>query len=93
MDSAVLQDIRPTTRPPPLLPPAIPTGRLAVSLEAELKMRLEQARADLSLSTTWNDELEYLLSPALSAYEMVRGLSQSVRMVLGLMSSTHSNRI
>jgi len=57
---------------PPLLPARIDPLLSSSEMEAELRTLTAQHRADIGLSTVWDDELCYLLSPALSAYEMDR---------------------
>uniref|UniRef100_A0A8C4PY17 Centrosomal protein of 76 kDa n=1 Tax=Eptatretus burgeri TaxID=7764 RepID=A0A8C4PY17_EPTBU len=58
--------------PPPLTPPAIDPIVASNELEMQLRVVIAQHRETLSLSTVWDDQLCYLLSPALAAYELER---------------------
>uniref|UniRef100_UPI00358E81E0 centrosomal protein of 76 kDa isoform X2 n=1 Tax=Myxine glutinosa TaxID=7769 RepID=UPI00358E81E0 len=58
--------------PPPLSPPAIDPIVASNELEMQLRIVIAQHRETLSLSTVWDDQLCYLLSPALAAYELER---------------------
>jgi len=56
----------------PLQAPSIDAKQLSADLELELKVLIEQYREGIRLPTYWNDEISYLLAPALSAYEHER---------------------
>lgn len=45
---------------------------MAEKLESELKQSIQQHRNHLDLLTFWDDELGYLLTPALANYELER---------------------
>ncbi|XP_039593874.1 centrosomal protein of 76 kDa isoform X1 [Polypterus senegalus] len=57
---------------PPLWAPIIDCAATSNEIEQELRYLLAEHRKDLDLSTVWDDNLSYLLSPALFAYEMER---------------------
>ncbi|XP_038162165.1 centrosomal protein of 76 kDa [Cyprinodon tularosa] len=64
-----------TTSLPPLPPLCAPSLDPAVAsnhLELEMRFLVSEHRKDLDLTTVWDDHLSYLLSSALSAYEMER---------------------
>ena len=65
-------------RCPPLLPSQLDTILIANELEAELRVLTVQYRQELGLGTHWDDDLSYLLSPALTAYELERCTGLSV---------------
>lgn len=53
-----------------LRPSSIEPIEKSFQLEAELRALVCDHRKDLGLATIWDEELSYLLSPALSAYEL-----------------------
>ncbi|XP_056142658.1 centrosomal protein of 76 kDa [Lampris incognitus] len=64
-----------TTSLPPLPPLCAPTLEPAAAsnqLELEMRYLVSEHRKDLELTTVWDDHLSYLLSSALSAYELER---------------------
>ena len=70
-----LDVLAPLTHAPnflPLRPPLPSTHDLSESLELSLKRHIEQYRSQQDLGTSWDDELGYLLTPALANYEMDR---------------------
>lgn len=62
---------------PPLCSPSVVPNEASNQLELEMRYLLAEHRKDLGLATVWDDHLSYLLSAALSAYELERctGLS------------------
>lgn len=62
---------------PPLCAPTLDPAAASNHLELELRYLVSEHRKDLDLLTVWDDHLSYLLSSALSAYELERctGLS------------------
>ncbi|XP_043923127.1 centrosomal protein of 76 kDa [Protopterus annectens] len=57
---------------PPLCAPVIDAAVVSNDIELELRALVSAHRKDLDLSTVWDDQLSYLLSPALAAYEIER---------------------
>lgn len=57
---------------PPLCASVIDSAAASNELELEIRNMVSEHRKDLGLATVWDDHLSYLLSPALSAYEMER---------------------
>ncbi|XP_067305275.1 centrosomal protein of 76 kDa [Pseudorasbora parva] len=57
---------------PPLCSPSIVPNEASNQLELEMRYLLAEHRKDLGLATVWDDHLSYLLSAALSAYELER---------------------
>eukprot|EP00731_Ephydatia_muelleri_P026239 Em0018g339a len=68
----------PMWRCPPLLASQVDTILIANELETELRVLTAQYRQELGLGTHWDDDLSYLLSPALTAYELERCTGLSV---------------
>ncbi|XP_068048913.1 centrosomal protein of 76 kDa isoform X2 [Anomalospiza imberbis] len=62
---------------PPLCASTIDAAVASNEIEVQLRILVSEHRKDLGLSTVWDDQLSYLLSPALAAYELERttGLS------------------
>ncbi|XP_061450865.1 centrosomal protein of 76 kDa isoform X1 [Rhineura floridana] len=62
---------------PPLCASTIDAAAASNELELQLRVLAVEHRKDLGLTTVWDDQLSYLLSPALAAYECERttGLS------------------
>ncbi|KAI6647547.1 Centrosomal protein of 76 kDa [Oopsacas minuta] len=58
----------------PLLPPTLTGAEASEAVERELKGQLVQFRMERDLTTHWDDQLEYILAPALVAYEAEREL-------------------
>lgn len=56
----------------PLCPPVVNAARIADAIEVELRDLVAGHRKHLGLSTRWDDELAYLFTPALAAYENER---------------------
>ncbi|XP_074644636.1 centrosomal protein of 76 kDa-like [Tubulanus polymorphus] len=63
---------------PPLAAPKLGSAVLSNDLEQELRVLVSQHRRDQGLNTVWEDHLSYLLTPALSAYEMERISGMSI---------------
>ncbi|KAK2844111.1 hypothetical protein Q5P01_010770 [Channa striata] len=57
---------------PPLCAPALDPAAASNQLELEMRYLVSEHRKDLGLATVWDDHLSYLLSSALSAYELER---------------------
>ncbi|XP_067248886.1 centrosomal protein of 76 kDa isoform X2 [Chanodichthys erythropterus] len=57
---------------PPLCSPSLVPNEASNQLELEMRYLLAEHRKDLGLATVWDDHLSYLLSAALSAYELER---------------------
>ncbi|XP_056330786.1 centrosomal protein of 76 kDa isoform X1 [Danio aesculapii] len=57
---------------PPLCSPSLVPNESSNQLELEMRYLLSEHRKDLGLATVWDDHLSYLLSAALSAYELER---------------------
>lgn len=55
---------------PPLYPATVDSALVSNDMEYELRSLVTDHRRDLGLNTTWDDELCYILTPALSAYEL-----------------------
>ncbi|CAM4698077.1 unnamed protein product [Leuciscus chuanchicus] len=62
---------------PPLCSPSIVPNEASNQLELEMRYLLAEHRKDLGLATVWDDHLSYLLSAALSAYELERSTGVS----------------
>ncbi|XP_060905695.1 centrosomal protein of 76 kDa [Labrus mixtus] len=57
---------------PPLCAPSLDPAAASNQLELEMRFLISEHRKDLELATVWDDHLSYLLSSALSAYELER---------------------
>lgn len=57
---------------PPLCASTIDAAVTSNEMEVQLRVLVSEHRKDLGLSTVWDDQLSYLLSPALAAYELER---------------------
>ncbi|XP_069476932.1 centrosomal protein of 76 kDa isoform X2 [Ambystoma mexicanum] len=57
---------------PPLCASLIDSAAISNDLELQLRVLVSEHRKDLGLATVWEDQLSYLLSPALAAYEIER---------------------
>nr|XP_040020185.1 centrosomal protein of 76 kDa isoform X2 [Gasterosteus aculeatus aculeatus] len=57
---------------PPLCAPSLDPAAASNQLELEMRLLVSEHRKDLELATVWDDHLSYLLSSALSAYELER---------------------
>lgn len=57
---------------PPLCAPSLDPAAASNQLELEMRYLISEHRKDLELATAWDDHLSYLLSSALSAYELER---------------------
>ncbi|XP_042322012.1 centrosomal protein of 76 kDa isoform X2 [Sceloporus undulatus] len=57
---------------PPLCASVIDAAAASNDLELQLRILVAEHRKDLGLATVWDDQLSYLLSPALAAYELER---------------------
>ncbi|CAN9514046.1 unnamed protein product [Ophioblennius macclurei] len=57
---------------PPLCAPSLDAAAASNQLELEMRYLMSEHRKDLDLATVWDDHLCYLLSSALSAYELER---------------------
>lgn len=55
---------------PPLYPASVDSALVSNDMEYELRSLVADHRRDLGLNTTWDDELSYILTPALAAYEL-----------------------
>ncbi|XP_067146831.1 centrosomal protein of 76 kDa isoform X2 [Apteryx mantelli] len=62
---------------PPLCASTIDAAITSNEIELQLRILVSEHRKDLGLSTVWDDQLSYLLSPALAAYELERTTSIS----------------
>merc|ERR1719383_204978 len=71
-NGAVISTWELASRLPPLMSSAFDAAILANDLEAELKMLITEHRRNLSLTTSWDEELSHVLHPALTAYELDR---------------------
>ncbi|XP_054637858.1 centrosomal protein of 76 kDa isoform X1 [Dunckerocampus dactyliophorus] len=73
-DSGAISSLPPL---PPLRSSSLVASTASNQLELEMRHLISEHRKDLSFTTVWDDNLCYLLSSALSAYEMERcnGLS------------------
>ena len=54
----------------PLCPPIGNAYRTEEDTELQLKKLIESSRKDLGLSTSWDEEMGYILTPALQSYEL-----------------------
>ncbi|XP_051921542.1 centrosomal protein of 76 kDa isoform X2 [Hippocampus zosterae] len=57
---------------PPLSSSSLDAAAVSNQLELEMRYLISEHRKDLNLTSVWDDHLSYLLSSALSAYEMER---------------------
>uniref|UniRef100_A0A8C4EJP4 Centrosomal protein of 76 kDa n=1 Tax=Dicentrarchus labrax TaxID=13489 RepID=A0A8C4EJP4_DICLA len=57
---------------PPICAPSLDPAAASNQLELEMRYLVSEHRKDLDLATVWDDHLSYLLSSALSAYELER---------------------
>ncbi|XP_041648664.1 centrosomal protein of 76 kDa isoform X3 [Cheilinus undulatus] len=57
---------------PPLCAPSLDPAAASNQLELEMRFLVSEHRKDLDMATVWDDRLSYLLSSALSAYELER---------------------
>lgn len=57
---------------PPLCASGLDAALISNDLEQQLRILTVEHRRDLGLSTTWDDQLSYLLTPSLAAYETER---------------------
>ncbi|KAJ7418400.1 Centrosomal protein of 76 kDa [Willisornis vidua] len=57
---------------PPLCASTIDAAAASNEIELQLRVLVSEHRKDLGFSTVWDDQLSYLLSPALAAYELER---------------------
>ncbi|KAK3086421.1 hypothetical protein FSP39_018251 [Pinctada imbricata] len=57
---------------PPLCSSTLDPALASNDLEQQLRVLVYEHRRDLGLTTVWDDQLSYLLTPALAAYEMER---------------------
>ncbi|KAL4235276.1 Centrosomal protein of 76 kDa [Mactra antiquata] len=57
---------------PPLCAPSIDPSLASNDLEQQLRVLITEYRRDLGLTTMWDDQLSYLLTPSLAAYETER---------------------
>ncbi|XP_054841418.1 centrosomal protein of 76 kDa [Eublepharis macularius] len=62
---------------PPLCASTIDAATASNELELQLRILVAEHRKDLGFATVWDDQLSYLLSPALAAYELERTTSIS----------------
>ncbi|XP_048696174.1 centrosomal protein of 76 kDa isoform X3 [Caretta caretta] len=62
---------------PPLCASTIDAAVISNEIELQLRILVSEHRKDLGLTTVWDDQLSYLLSPALAAYELERATSIS----------------
>ncbi|RUS90786.1 hypothetical protein EGW08_001405 [Elysia chlorotica] len=58
--------------PPPLSPSTLDHHLLSNDLEQQLKILVVEHRRDQGLTSSWDDQLSYILTPALAAYETER---------------------
>lgn len=72
MAPEMISSLTPSPRFLPLRPPLTGVHEMAEKLENELKHLIQQHRNHLDLLTYWDDELGYLLTPALANYELER---------------------
>lgn len=57
---------------PPLCAPGIDASLASNDLEQQLRVLVTEHRRDMGLTTMWDDQLSYLLTPSLAAYETER---------------------
>ncbi|XP_056900186.1 centrosomal protein of 76 kDa isoform X2 [Takifugu flavidus] len=57
---------------PPLCAPSLDPAAVSNQLELEMRFLVSEHRKDLKMATVWDDNLSYLLSSALWAYELER---------------------
>ncbi|XP_023580586.1 centrosomal protein of 76 kDa [Trichechus manatus latirostris] len=62
---------------PPLCASMIDASVTSNEMEMQLRLLVSEHRKDLGLTTIWEDQLSYLLSPALASYEFERTTSIS----------------
>ncbi|XP_019401150.1 PREDICTED: centrosomal protein of 76 kDa isoform X2 [Crocodylus porosus] len=62
---------------PPLCASTIDAASASNEIELQSRILVSEYRKDLGLTTVWDDQLSYLLSPALAAYELERTTSIS----------------
>ncbi|GAB5579341.1 centrosomal protein of 76 kDa isoform X3 [Prionailurus iriomotensis] len=62
---------------PPLCASTIDASITSNEIEMQLRLLVSEHRKDLGLTTVWEDQLSYLLSPALASYEFERTTSIS----------------
>ncbi|XP_073187755.1 centrosomal protein of 76 kDa isoform X3 [Lepidochelys kempii] len=62
---------------PPLCASTIDAAVISNEIELQLRILVSEHRKDLGFTTVWDDQLSYLLSPALAAYELERATSIS----------------
>uniref|UniRef100_A0A8I6A403 Centrosomal protein of 76 kDa n=1 Tax=Rattus norvegicus TaxID=10116 RepID=A0A8I6A403_RAT len=62
---------------PPLCASTIDASATSNEIEMQLRLLVSEHRKDLGLTTVWEDQLSYLLSPALASYEFERTTSIS----------------
>ncbi|XP_032731697.1 centrosomal protein of 76 kDa isoform X4 [Lontra canadensis] len=62
---------------PPLCASTIDASGTSNEIEMQLRLLVSEHRKDLGLTTVWEDQLSYLLSPALASYEFERTTSIS----------------
>lgn len=55
---------------PPLYPSGVDSSLVSNDMEHELRSLVTDHRRDMGLNTAWDDELSYILTPALAAYEL-----------------------
>lgn len=53
-----------------MYPSGVDSALVSNDMEHELRGLVTDHRRDLGLNTTWDDELSYILTPALAAYEL-----------------------
>ena len=58
--------------PPPLIPSTLDPTLTSNDLELNVRRLVVQHRQDQGLTTSWDDQLSYILTPALAAYETER---------------------
>jgi centrosomal protein CEP76 len=63
---------------PPLCPNKLDVNSIANDLERQLRSLVVLHRKEIGLTTSWDDELSYILTQALSAYELERVTGLSV---------------
>ncbi|KAM9308041.1 centrosomal protein of 76 kDa isoform 2-T2 [Gastrophryne carolinensis] len=62
---------------PPLCSSLVDAAMESNDIELQLRVLVSEHRKDLGLATVWEDQLSYLLSPALAAYEIERTTGMS----------------
>ncbi|XP_010637302.1 centrosomal protein of 76 kDa isoform X2 [Fukomys damarensis] len=62
---------------PPLCASSVDASATSNEIEMQLRLLVSEHRKDLGLTTVWEDQLSYLLSPALASYEFERTTSIS----------------